>query len=398
MSKRQAAPLRVLIQKGACAMRATFAQCAIVVVTISAFSGCRSGASSSAPSSGWNWGFGSKNAASTSSSVNNPPSGPQLPSQTATPGNGPGLGATTRPPGSTPGDQAGGTAYSAGPYAGQSTVYNNAGTAAAGVTAGGYQPPQAPPYSPPANTIAPQNGPYSDGVNQSPPAQTYPTTPYGGAYQTPGAPGAYQGSATSAPADPAQGYPSGGANGYANAGAPAGPPADGYRGESQGTPAQTVSNPYTSSSTAGAGTANTAGTQMADTRGAGDRYAPGTTAPEQGAADHYGTANTAAGAPGAADPAGDRYQPGSTTYNPGQTGYSPPGVPAYQVPAQPNVVSTPRRDPYYRPGGTGDFSAGNSQAPPATDRYAAPVTGAGTPDAYAPPGGSYQSPAPPAGQ
>ena len=73
-------------------MRANLARTAIVVATIMALAGCRSGASSS----GWNWGWNRKNAAASNPSLNNPPA-PQLPSASATPpGFTPGYSATAQ--------------------------------------------------------------------------------------------------------------------------------------------------------------------------------------------------------------------------------------------------------------------------------------------------------------
>jgi hypothetical protein len=127
--------------------------------------------------------------------------------------------------------------------------------------------------------------------------------------------------------------------------------------------------------------------------------------PEQAVADGYG-APSQSGDPSTPEAsssyAGDPYRPGSTEYNPGQTGYSPPGVPQYQMAGQPNVVSTERKDPYYRPGGTSDFSpTTGAQTPTASasapaDRYNTPPIGQDHADPYAPAGG-YQATSPAGG-
>ena len=135
-------------------------------------------------------------------------------------------------------------------------------------------------------------------------------------------------------------------------------------------------NPYRNASS------ETATSVPAESAAGGDRYNSTPAQPEQAAADRYGTASTpeaatATGNNAYSPPAEDRYQPGNT-------GYAPPGVPPYSNGTTPNTVDTPRRDPYYRPGGTSDYSpAGGS--PPASGAPAAE-------DAYAPPGG-YQTPA-----
>ena len=112
--------------------------------------------------------------------------------------------------------------------------------------------------------------------------------------------------------------------------------------------------------------------ENADNRGAGSYAAPQA---EQSAADRYSAATTDAADSSAGSAHG--YQPGNTGYTPGATGYSPPGVSAYETTAPPNVVATPKGDPYYRPGSTSDYLPRGSSQPatsPATgaDRYGAP--------------------------
>jgi hypothetical protein len=106
---------------------------------------------------------------------------------------------------------------------------------------------------------------------------------------------------------------------------------------------------------------------------------------EQPPADRY--ANPGDGAATSDASTSTAYQPGATGYNPGQTGYAPPGVEPYQVPGQANVVQPTRRNPYYRPGGTGDYvSTGGTGTPAAStaDRYASPPS-SGDPNAAPPP-------------
>ncbi len=130
-----------------------------------------------------------------------------------------------------------------------------------------------------------------------------------------------------------------------------------------------------------------------------DRYSTDSSQPEQATADRYADSSAEPAVQPAAEQAGsggDRYQP-SSSYNPGQTGYSPPGVAPYQTPAQPNTVPSPRRDPYYRPGGTSDYSTGAvvpAAATTAAERYATPAAngGANPNDRYAPPAGANQLP------
>ncbi len=416
---RQAAPLLVLIEKGACAMRATTAQCAMVAATILALSGCRSGTSGS----GWNWGWGRKSAAS-NPSMNSTPSGPQLPSAGASqPAYAPGSYGSPASPAVSSGypDQTSTNPYQANPYqttpyAGQPTGYNNPATPAASTVPNatvpgssyGTTPNAAAGYGAAANTAAPQNGPYNEAYGQPPTGSTqaYPSTP---GYQAPNTQGAYQ-AATGQPGDPgaaAQAYGAGSGNSHVDTAPPAtsyGAPADTYRNTSPATGPPT-NGPADYQAT----DPNSAGAY----RAADNRYSTGAAQPEQTAADRYAAGGGAAGDPGRNDagvpgsPASDRYQPGNTGYNPGQTGYSPPGVPPYQVagqpyqvPGQPNVGSTPRREPYYRPGTTSDYVPGGSVRAPAppTDRYNTPGAAPGVAtDPYAPPGGIPQGPGAPNG-
>jgi hypothetical protein len=417
---RQAAPLLVLIEKGACAMRATTAQCAIVAATILALSGCRSGTSSS----GWNWGWGRKSAAS-NPSINTTPSGPQLPSAGASqPAYAPGSYGSPASPAVSSGypDQTSTNPYQTTPYPGQPTGYNNSAPPAAstmpnatapGSNYGTVPTAASPGYGAGASTAAPQNGPYNEAYGQpaTGSAQAYPGTP---GYQAPNTQGAYQ-ATTGQPGDPgqaAQAYGTATANSRVDAAPPAtsyGAAADAYRNTSPATgPLNNGPGDYQASDPNSAGAY-----RAADNRYSNDRYSTGAAQPEQTAADRYAAASEAAGDPGRNDAgvpgssSSDRYQPGNTGYNPGQTGYSPPGVPPYQVPGQPyqvpgqpNVVSTPRREPYYRPGTTSDYTpSGNARAPtPPTDRYHAPGSGpGGATDPYAPPGGMPQGPAVPNG-
>src|SRR5262249_11343996 len=129
------------------------------------------------------------------------------------------------------------------------------------------------------------------------------------------------------------------------------PPADTqYPAASQSAAAAPpAASSYNAAEQSAPGGAGGSGYQVADNRYASDRYAA---SQANTPTDRYAASGDPAGAAATEQPAGDRYQPGSTNYNPGQTGYAPPGVQPYQTPAQPNVSSGSRRDPYYRPGGT----------------------------------------------
>jgi hypothetical protein len=398
-------PFSVLIRKGACAMLASITRCAIVLSTILALAGCRSGGTSFSP-----WPWGRKNGVGSSSGAGGP--GPQLPSASTAP---PAYGSTT-PPAVTPGypDQSGAGPYQPASYPGQPAGYNNP-TPTTGMpnaaTSGGYGiPNSAGAYGAPV--AAPQNGPYNENYSQ---AQAAPQTAYGapggnpGGYQAPTTQSnVYQPPGVPAQSNPAQypAYPPGGADPYTNSAPSSGsfpPPADNNR--AAGPPS---GNAYGN----GAADSNTGSSfPTADSRNANDRYSTDSAQPEQATADRYAvttnetaTQQTPGGSQNAQpteryQPGQSAYNPGQSSYNPGQTGYSPPGVPPYQMPTQPNVIP-PRRDPYYRPGGTSDYgSPGGSSASATTptDRYpASPSTSPGAVDPYAPPpAGNYQSPTSP---
>ena len=175
--------------------------------------------------------------------------------------------------------------------------------------------------------MAPQSGPYNDTYGQSQGGPSAYSAPPAGGYQAPGASASPYQTPGQPPVDPTRAQP------YAPQAAP-----DPYTSGAE-QPTSPYRNVSTDASPVGAPAAG--------------GYASAT--PEQAAADQYGNARAATADAGAAA-SGDRYTAGDTGYVPGQTGYSPPGVPPYQMPAQPNVVSTPRRDPYYRPGGTSDYA------------------------------------------
>jgi hypothetical protein len=340
-------------------MRSTVARFAIVVAMMLLVAGCRSG--------GTPWGWGRKSAGT---------SEPQLPSASAPPSNyGSQYSSATAP--QTPSafaDPAGAPPYQAAPYPGQPASYDNPSGAPAANYGGAAQTP-AVDYG--ANSAAPQQGPYAESYGQ-PPAGTapvdagYPTTATPIGYQPPPPGAAPQSAAPPAGADP-----------YANPGGYGAAPSGDY---SSTPPAG--GNPYDN----GQYPPNNAGGQpTADIRYGSDPGAA-VAAPEQASADRYGSSDPAPD-PGST---AEGYRPGSTGYNPGQTGYSPPGVPQYQVPAQPNVVATARKDPYYRPGGTSDYATTpGGQTPTASaaaDRYNTPPVGYDQANPYASPGG-YQSPA-----
>jgi hypothetical protein len=386
------------------AVISNLARTAIVAATIMILSGCRSGTSNS----GWNWGWNRKNAAS-NPSLSNPP-GPQLPSASATPpGYAPGYSATAQQGGASgyvEQPAAAGSAYPATGYPGQPAGYNNAASApggipnaaAPGTNYGAPQSSATPNYGAPANNLAPQNGPYTETYGQA--AGQSGTTPnaYGppsGAYPTSGAPTApYQAPGTQIPAYSGQttpSYPATPAYPATAVDPNAVPPAAG----NYGNPAPPAGGSY--------------GTP-ADNRYSSDQNVPSTAPPEPAPANGYAAtpseSATVNGAASSGPPAAERYQPGNTGYTPGNTGYSPPGVAPYQMPAQPNLVSTgERKDPYYRPGGTSDYvpgggtrvasSAATATAPQA-DRYGAPATGAPADPYSQPPGGASQGYQPPA--
>ena len=312
-------------------MPAALAKTAILAIVLLVLTGCRSGAGS-----GKSWGFGRKNAAQSADA--GAMNAPQLPSTGATPG--------VTPPNAYDANAAPGGYYDQGTGpAFQGAQQGAPAPNAAGYGAGGAAapaaygaPPEGYPAANPATAgynapaVAPQTGPY---------AEAYPQSAADPAATAGGAPPAYPSTAVNPPGAP-HGYPS-----TEMAGAT--PQVDRY----------------------GAGNAaadpNAAQYQTADNRSAaGYGAAPQA---EQAAADRYSAANQ-----GAADPssavdvpnAAERYQPGATNYQPGNTGYSPPGVAPYQPAAAPNVVSTPRRDPYYRPGSTSaSLPSSNAQSQPA---------------------------------
>lgn len=283
-------------------------------------------------------GWGRKNTSPTASTT-----APQLPSANATPPGGtPAMPSSTAGPAGSYADHAPPAGYPSQP---------------AGYTGGA---PGA------EHAVAAQNGPYSES--------------YGGAPAQPPAGGGYAQTPYQAPTD--AGYPPPAAAPAATAGygAPAGDaPAAGHAGTPYADPAA-------------------AGGQVADQRYGGPSYPA---QPEQAAADRYGAApdHTAGGPPangvagGEVGVGAEHYQPGNTGYTPGQTGYSPPGVPPYQTPAT-NAAATPRRDPYYRPGGTSDYLPTGGGVPSASStNYGVPMPPAGA-EAY-PPAASYTPPANP---
>lgn len=340
-------------------MRALSPRIVIVVATVLAIAGCRT--------SGSGWGFGRKNTSQTMSG----PSEPQLPSASATPPNyGSSDNTAAAPAGGSPfADPAAQAAYQAAPYPGQPGGYPMA-PPATGAPYGGTPAPAPTNYA--AETTAPQQGPYAESYGQPPagPAQAYAA----GGYPTTATPEAYQPSGQPQSAPPAA-DPSAGAGAYVGAGAA---PANPY----QATPPPPGSYDAGSGGYQSADASSSAGNQGADGRyGAADPYAAQT---EQSAADRYGAAGQADPSATASSTPGEPYRPGSTGYNPGQTGYSPPGVPPYQVPAQANVVSTARKNPYYRPGGTTDYTSSDAArtATAPTDRYGTPAIGQGHADPY----------------
>ena len=105
--------------------------------------------------------------------------------------------------------------------------------------------------------------------------------------------------------------------------------------------------------------------------------------PTQNMAGGYPNYNQPAAQPTTPDPAANNYglPPNSANaYMPADNGYSPPGTapyqganPVYQQPSQPATGMTPRKDPFYRPGGTRDYYPAGNGAGAATSSM--PATG-----------------------
>jgi hypothetical protein len=323
-------------KKGACTMRATIGRYAACAAILLAMTGCRS----TSGSSGWTWGRKSTPAATSVGS--NGSSAPILPSANATPTNSyasaPSSGSSSSPypdPGASnpyPATQAAGTAYPGNTASAPSSY---------GATPAAYGAAGAPQTAP---GTSPQVGRYNENFGQ----------PAGGAYAA-NPPDHYQSTAGNNPAGggaqpPAHGY-QGAPNSYSNV-APDPPARD-----AQANPTPPAGGAY-------AGGATPDNSYPAGDNHAVDRYGVAPAQPEQAAADRYATSGD--NAPAADASTNSRYQPGATSYNPGQTNYNPPGAAPYQMAAQPNTVQPSRRDPYYRPGGTGDYMPnGSGQTPPA---------------------------------
>ncbi len=341
---------------------------AVVVATLLAVAGCRSG------NSGWTWGRKKSDAAMADTD-------PALPSTGAAPANyGTPYSSAAAAQGTSafaaPGAPAGGApgSYEAAPYPDQV-----AGAAGA--------PGAAPPAGYGAGSAMAQQGPYSQSYGQPPAAAEQPpaypatATPYG--YQPPAQPGMPPAGATASPAEvnPYDLY-GGGASPPANASA--GPPHNRRAAIRTRAAQPPAGNPYGARSAPAADHYGTAGT-----RAAGAPLRPMTSTATPTAAHRRSRRWTTATWPitmrppnprmpspllrsreAAQLPAGPStagsptapYQPGSSDYDPGNTGYSPPGVPAYESGAPSNVVAA-RKDPYYRPGGTTDY------VPAGTDAY-----------------------------
>ena len=335
-------------------MRAMTAQTAIVLATVLALAGCRSGGS------GWSWNRKNSDAPLAKAAD------PALPSAGAAPTNDYASSAYTSA--NTPQVEAG-SAFAAPPAASYQGAPYPGATAAApaeATTPYGAPPAAAPGVDPTATAAAPQQGAYSDAYG-APPAAA-PAYPANGAE-------AYSSPQTAQ--TPATATPYAGADAYGTGANYGSPPADQY-----GSTAAPPANPYD------AGAAPTADPAAAYS-GTGAPYPAAQ--PEQVAANQYGAQQSGDpyGAP-AAPPAAD-YQPGSTAYDPGNTGYSPPGVPPYETAAPPNVVAA-RKDPYFRPGGTSDYIPQTQTPTAVADRQSNPASAYSQPSPYAPSDGS-QSPA-----
>ncbi len=314
---------------------------AIVAVATLALTGCRSG------SSGWSW--------NRKSNAEFAKSEPALPSAGANADAAPAFAGTATPPGvASPSAFSAPNAYAGAPYP-DTTASHTA--AASGPESGAVAD---------ASSLQ-QQGSYADAYGATPTA--YPST---------GAPPAYP--QAEPPAQTAM-NPYNAADPYGGVAAGAAPPADQYG--AYGAAAGAATSPYDMAQGQAADPAASYAVNHYSQAGP----SPGGTQPEQSAAQHYGVQQSVdpygtgvpATSPMMADaaqtpvaPSG--YQPGSTSYAPGDTGYQPPGVPRYEMPAEPNVVAN-RPDPHYRPGGTGDYIS-PAQQPAATvaDRYSNPTS------------------------
>jgi hypothetical protein len=333
-------------------MRAMTAQTAIVLATVLALVGCRSGGS------GWSWNRKNSDAPLAKSAD------PALPSAGAAPTTD--YASSAYSSATAPQVEAG-SAFAAPPAA----SYEGApypGATAAAMTPYGAPPATTPVADPAATAAMPQQGAYSNAYG-TPPAAAPAAYPATGATAYP-APQTAQASPTANPYAGADAY--GAAANYGT------PPADQY-----GSAAAPPANPY-----------DTGAAPVADPApypSTSETY-PGAQ-PEQVAANQYGAQQPGADPYGVPDapPAAAGYQPGSTSYDPGNTGYSPPGVPPYEMPAQPNVVAS-RKAPYFRPGGTSDYVPPTQSPTAVADRYSNPAAAYSQPSPYAPSDGS-QSPA-----
>jgi hypothetical protein len=379
-------------------MRAVLAQSTVVAITILAVCGCRS----SGGGGGWGQKFGFGGSAEPATM-----SGPELPSANATQGAVPGSNYDYNQP-------APGVSYNQAPTSGYPAAtaamppaYNNAYPATA-AAAGGYQSPQnaavanaAPGYGDPAaaaGAVAPQAGPYNENYGQTSVgadgaqlANNYRAAPANSDTTAP------QNNYTAAPANSDTAAPQ---NNYtappaAQAYAPQTPAAPAYQpgavdpaGTGTGI---TVTNPYITGADAANSTAATGPASVGNhappasdyptTPGSAMAAAPNTDASYQMADASQGAAGQYGAPPNDGGSSANRSAPAGTAYNPGQTGYAPPGAAPYQ-----SSAATSRHEPYFRPGNTSDYlPSGNSQAPGGpTDRYGVPstATAPGWPNGY----------------
>jgi len=333
-------------------MKASLTRILATIVTLVAVAGCQS-SNMGLAKLGWkwpSWQWGKKDTAVASNAPTSPYTNPGLPSQMADPAAAPGYGYTaaagyqnqTQAPGY------GYTAASTGQYGqyggptnyGQQAPYSGAyANNAAGAG-----------YGQPAQTIA-QTGPYATG-------SAYDTQAAAGSY------GSQSGYNTG-------GYGQASMNSYAQPSATTAATATG----AYPTTTPQANYDYTASRNAAAG--YTSGpSQTAGSQYQGSSY---NSAAESTATGSYnGTAAgnyTGAGyrteqQTAATTPASQfKQEPPSGTYQPGNTGYNPPGVPAYNSPynAAPYTRTTPSSNYQggeYRPGGTSDYVPGASGTGP----------------------------------
>jgi hypothetical protein len=370
--------------KGTSAMRVNVV-CAIMVIAASAI-GCQSAGAPKMPQFSW-W----KKTPPASAMASTTPAGPQLPSTGTTPPvTTPTLPSTTASATYPEQPASAETSYPTTAYPATATpaAYTNNSTstpaANTGYTIPSYSAASGAMPTTNSGVMAPQNAPYSPIYNRpaAVPAgaatATYPSMNYaspqvGTAAESTGAPPAVVSNQYADTSSGAQ-YPSTSGGNYGSA-----------TPDTTGTPTsdnryanRTDNNPGSASSSYDGRYDSAPSTETAT----GDRYSSGTTADSNSHSNSTATVPNAGTADRSARDSYQpgNYQPGNTGYEPGNTGYNPPGVDRYQSAAggATNYATTPRRDPFYRPGDTSDYrstTVGSHSAPAggsSTDPYASP--------------------------